>query len=329
MTKFAVLLTSLVIAASLGFSGCAQEPGDKLPFPSPESSSEQQVAENESGPESSQTPALAAETEEAMAQEPEETPLLMGNIEVRVTDAPPREEVTGILVTVAEDSLQIHKAVAEQEQVGEGEQNQTQQQEQQGEGEWLTLTMLEGVNQFDLLQIRGLEEVLAVGELEAGKYTQIRLSVESVEVKFGDGEYQAAELSGDDLKFVRPFDVVAGESTVLLLDFDAEKSVNTTGQGKVHVKPVVKLTIQQGKEHEVVSVDGTISTVDVDLGTVSVIPEGETEAIVLDVVPATEIMLNDSEATLEELDGLEAGNSVTANYYADNFHATEIVVYTP
>ena len=337
MTKIGTILLSLCIAGILIVSGCTQSPADVTP--SPEASSEQQPASE------SQTPPLQSPDSETTPDtgespipdepvEPMETALSMGRIEVRVTDAPPREEVTSILVTVAEDSVQVHKAVAEQEQeqMGEGgqNQNQEQQQEQQGGESWLTLNMLEGAEQFDLLEIRGLEEVLAAGELEAGKYTQIRVSVESVEVTFGDDEeYQEAEVTGGELKFVRPFDVVEDETTILLLDFDAEKSVNTTGQGRVHVKPVVKLTIQQGKPHEIAAVEGTISEVDIELDTVSIIPDGETEAIVLDIISQTEITLDDVEATLDDLDGLEEGNSVIANYYLDNFEAIRIDAYSP
>jgi hypothetical protein len=341
MARIGIILLSLGISGILIASGCTQSLTDLTP--SPEASSEQQ-SEHEPqlppsqtpGPET--TPDVGESTIPNEPVEPTETVLSMGRIEVRVTDAPPREEVTGILVTVAENSVQVHKAVAEQEQeqeqIGEGEQNQNQeqeqQQEQQGEGVWLPLNMLEGAEQFDLLEIKGLEEVLAVGELEPGKYTQIRITVGSVEVKFGDDEeYQEAELTGGELKFVRPFDVVADETTILLLDFDAEKSVNDTGQGEVHVKPVVKLTIQQGKPHDLTSVEGTISEVDVELGTVSIIPDGETEAIVLDIIPQTEITLDDVEATLDDLYGLEEGNSVVANYYLDNFKAIRIDAYSP
>jgi hypothetical protein len=41
------------------------------------------------------------------------------------------------------------------------------------------------------------------------------------------------------------FDVVEGKTTVLTFDFDAEKSVNVTGQDKVMIKPVVKLDVKQ------------------------------------------------------------------------------------
>ena len=336
MIKFSYVLFSLGLTAVLVASGCTQSPTGQIP--APEASSEQQPAAESQTPGADLTPHNGESQTVETPTVPSGTALSTGRIEVRVTDAPPREEVTGILVTVAENSVQIHKAVAdqeqEQEQIGEGEHNQNheqeQQQEQQGEGVWLPLNMLEGAGQFDLLEIKGLEEVLAVGELEPGKYTQIRITVGSVEVKFGDDEeYQEAQLTGGELKFVRPFDVVADETTILLLDFDAEKSVNATGQGEVHVKPVVKLTIQQGKPHDLTSVEGTIGEVDVELGTVSIIPDGETEAMVLDIIPQTEITLDNVEATLYDLYGLEEGNSVVANYYLDNFKAVRIDAYSP
>jgi hypothetical protein len=43
------------------------------------------------------------------------------------------------------------------------------------------------------------------------------------------------------LKFVHPFEIIAGEDTELLFDFDALKSVNVTGNNKYMFKPVIKL----------------------------------------------------------------------------------------
>ncbi len=171
-----------------------------------------------------------------------------GTVEVRVTDAPPRDEVTGVLVSVSK--VEIHQAVAEQEQQqqGEGEQVLEQQQIQESEGEWLILDIIEGANPFDLLQIKGIEEFLAVSEVGVGKYTQIRLTIDKVEVTLGDGDPQEATVPSGTLKFVRPFDVLAGETTILLVDFDADKSVNITGDGKIIVRPVVKLTVRQEEE---------------------------------------------------------------------------------
>jgi hypothetical protein len=265
-----------------------------------------------------------------------------GTIEVWVTDAPPGYEITSIMVTVSEEGVEIHKAVAEQEQEqeqeGEGEQNQEQnqeqQQEQQGEGEWITIPIT-GENPFDLTQLQdGLQQILAIAEVSAGKYTQIRMNVEMVEVTFlKEGEKDEttveARLPSGKLKFVRPFDVVEGETTVLLLDFDVDKSVVFTGQGKVIVKPVVKLTIQQGKVHQLASVEGTISAVDTEESTISITPNGETEAIVLNVNPQTEITLDGEEAILDDLTELGEGNSVIASYYLNNLKATQIDAQSP
>lgn len=245
-----------------------------------------------------------------------------GTIEVRVTDAPPRDEVTSIMVTVS--TVEIHKAAAEQE---EGEQNQEEEPEQGREG-WLPLTNIL-LNTFDLLQIKGLEEVLATNEVGVGKYTQIRMVIEKVEVTLGDGQPQEATLSSGRLKFVRPFEVIEGKTTVLLLDFNADKSVTVTGQGKVLVKPVVKLTIQQGKPHQLASIEGTISQVDSEAATLSIVPTGATEPVVLDVNRQTEIALDGEEATLDDLAGLAEGNSVTAAYYIDTFKAVEIDARSP
>jgi len=246
MKKFVTLLLIGGVVGSLVLSGCAQpaaQPapeGEPSPTPAAEAVPPAEPASPTPAPEPE--PGSAAETPEAMPS--------TGTIEVRVTDAPPDEEVTAILVTVS--AVEIHRAVAEQEQEqeGEGEQNQEQEQEQQEQGEWLPLSIIEGAGSFDLLEIMGLEEVLAVEEIEAGKYTQIRLMVERVEVTLGVGEPEEAKVPSGELKFVRPFDVVEGETTVLLFDFDAEKSVTVTGKGNITVKPVVKLTVKQGEAQQ-------------------------------------------------------------------------------
>jgi hypothetical protein len=198
-----------------------------------------------------------------------ETAQATGTLQIMVTDAPPEEEVTSIMVTV--ESVEVHKATAaqeqEQEQEQEGGQGQNQEQEQQQlannstnnstdeEAGWLPVNILAGNETFDLLQIQGIEEVLAIAELEPGKYTQIRMTVSNVQVRLGDGNLTDVILPSGKLKFVRPFDIVEGQTTALLFDFDAEKSVNVTGSGQIIVKPVVKLsmttpqTIEPGTKH--------------------------------------------------------------------------------
>lgn len=130
--------------------------------------------------------------------------------------------------------------------------------------------------------------------------------------------------------FVRPFDVEEGETTVLLLDFDADKSVVVTGSGKVIVKPVVKLTVQQGKPHELASIEGTISGVDIEASTLTITPADDTVPVVLDVTNETEISLDGVVASLGDLVGLVGQeNSATATYYVDTLEAVQVAAQSP
>jgi len=186
-----------------------------------------------------------------------ETAQATGTLQIMVTDAPPEEEVTSIMVTV--ESVEVHKAAAEQEQNQEQEQEQEQQESADNstneEAGWLPLDILAGNEMFDLLQIQGIEEVLAVAELEPGKYTQIRMTISNVQIRLGDGNLTDVILPSGKLKFVRPFDIVKGQTTALLFDFDAEKSINVIGSGQIMFKPVIKLsmttpqTIEPGTKH--------------------------------------------------------------------------------
>ncbi len=174
-------------------------------------------------------------------------PAGMGRIEVRVTDAPPKYTITQIEVKISEDEeeggVQVHRADGE------------------GDGAWETIDILGGQNPFILYpDLLGLEKVLAVGDVDAGKYTQIRMNIEWVEVTYlKDGDAEAitvmATIPSGELKFVRPFYVEEGGETTITLDFDADKSVAVTGavkndKAKVIFKPVVKLSIQQGGKPE-------------------------------------------------------------------------------
>ena len=170
-----------------------------------------------------------------------------GIIEVRVTDAPPEYGITEIWVTVLdseEEGVAVHKAGDD------------------GDGVWITIPIT-GDNPFELLSLQkaDLDALLATEEVTVGKYTQIRMTIDIVQVKIGDGDLQPAVLPSGKLKFVRPFEVFDGETTIILLDFDADKSVTVTGGGKVIVKPVVKLSVSQALVIATTSLpDGEVGT---------------------------------------------------------------------
>ncbi len=165
-----------------------------------------------------------------------------GSLEVRVTDAPAKPNVTAVLVTVA--SVEVHAAggAAPASITPSASANVT---DDGGAGNdnsgWITLQM-SGPATFDLLQVKDLEQLLATANLAPGTYTQVRMAVTKVEVTL-DGKTVVAKIPSGKLKFVQPFEVAAGKTTVLLFDFDAANSVVVTGNDKVMFKPVIKLNV--------------------------------------------------------------------------------------
>lgn len=147
-----------------------------------------------------------------------------GVLEVRVTDAP-THGVSAVNITVS--NIEVHKTT--------------------GETEWLSI--IEEDKNFDLLKLRGVEEVLGSKEIETGNYTQIRMDVKEVIVTI-DGEPQKAKLPSGKLKLLYSFEVERDKITVLTLDFDADKSVVVTGDGKVIFKPVVKIRTTKGRTND-------------------------------------------------------------------------------
>ena len=148
-----------------------------------------------------------------------------GTVEVRVTDAPP-EGVSAIVLTLSE--IEAHDAGAADEKG------------------WITL--IEDERTFDLVKVEGLEKLLGSTELPTGDYTQVRMkvlkAVVTLDVGSGDEEREAT-VPSDRLRVVGRFTVEEDAITILVLDFDAEKSVVVTGAGRVQVKPVVKLLVRQ------------------------------------------------------------------------------------
>jgi hypothetical protein len=175
-----------------------------------------------------------------------------GTVEVRVTDGPPGYEVQEVEMQVG--SVEIHLAEEEQYQ-NEGQEGQNQ--EQDGDGNWIPLDILEDINPFILTDLQdGKEQALALGHVDPGKYTQIRMGIDWVEVTYTkDGESQEtvrATLPGDKLKFVRTFTVEEEETTIITFDFIVDESVVFTGSkkddaDKIIFKPVIKLQIEPGQ----------------------------------------------------------------------------------
>jgi hypothetical protein len=106
----------------------------------------------------------------------------------------------------------------------------------------------------DLKKLEQAQDVLGVGQLPAGRYTQVRLVVSSAAIYFDNassGDACAASMSAPsgrnaslvipsgEVKLNRPFDVPEGGSTTMLLDFDGDRSIRETGNGRYMMSPVI------------------------------------------------------------------------------------------
>jgi hypothetical protein len=113
----------------------------------------------------------------------------------------------------------------------------------------ITLSPAKKINLLNLTN--GLLESLGQTSLTAGHYAQMRLvldantgtSLANSVVPTGGVETSLSTPSAvqSGIKLVNGFDVTAGQTTSVVLDFDACKSVVTQGKGRYSLKPVVKV----------------------------------------------------------------------------------------
>lgn len=146
-----------------------------------------------------------------------------GSLVMKLTDAPPELNITEALVTISQ--VNVHYA-------GINDTN----------GTWITV-----VNEsqtFDLIQTQNATEFLGEINLPVGWYTQIRLFVDSALVTI-DGIQHDLKIPSNKVKLITPFLVQDNETLILTLDFDVQKSVHETGNGKYIMKPTIKV-IQEG-----------------------------------------------------------------------------------
>ena len=152
-----------------------------------------------------------------------------GTLQMNMVDAP--SPIVGLeAIDVVFDSVRVHKS---------GQANP----EDKG---WITVldnTLPEAERTFDLFDlVNGNFAVLGLADLSAGKYTQIRVIVESAAITIAGNTDPLTIPSGmqTGIKIVSPFTVVDGEVLELLLDFDAAQSVSSTRLGYT-LDPVIRV----------------------------------------------------------------------------------------
>ena len=106
----------------------------------------------------------------------------------------------------------------------------------------------------DLKKLVDRQDLLGVGSLPEGHYTQVRLVVSSATLYFENpsdgppcattiaapaGRSANLEIPSGEVRLNRGFDVSATGATTMLIDFDGDRSVTETGNGRFRMTPVI------------------------------------------------------------------------------------------
>ncbi|HLE47887.1 MAG TPA: DUF4382 domain-containing protein, partial [Candidatus Thermoplasmatota archaeon] len=120
--------------------------------------------------------------------------------------------------------------------------NETESEDDASGAGWFQV--VNSTHTVDLKQFQGnASAFLGEADVEAGKYTQIRIEVdEAYGIK--DGARVNFTVPSGTLKITRPWTVVAGEETLLTVDFLLEESIVEKGNGGYLLKPKMKLAIE-------------------------------------------------------------------------------------
>lgn len=108
----------------------------------------------------------------------------------------------------------------------------------------------------DLKKLTDTTDLLGTGPLDAGRYTMVRLVVTSATLYFDDaatgpacattvekpaGRSTQVEIPSGEVRLNRPFEVTATTGTTIVLDFDGDRSVRETGNGRYMMTPVISI----------------------------------------------------------------------------------------
>ncbi len=146
-----------------------------------------------------------------------------GSLSMALTDAKPALPAGIAHVVVTIDEVSVH----------------------QSGGQWISLTLAQTPFTVDLIQFTDgrTTQLVPQATLTPGKYTQVRLGVQSASIITDTGEQIPVEIASGDLKTDKnfDFDVTGGGAVALTVDFDLSQSLVATGSGKYKLKPVLHL----------------------------------------------------------------------------------------
>jgi len=94
----------------------------------------------------------------------------------------------------------------------------------------------------NLTEIEESEKVLASQTVDAGDYTQVQFTIDSVTIGYESQTYNAV-LDTSTFGLAGKFHVTAGQTTIVVMDFEADESILVSGVGQYAFHPVVRLLL--------------------------------------------------------------------------------------
>jgi hypothetical protein len=158
-----------------------------------------------------------------------------GTLQLKITD---QGSISSLVLSISE--VKVHTASTTET---ETEQSDGQETNETGGSGWITVV---GSNTVDLIQVKGVNDLLGETSLAPGKYTQIRLSVSSATAVI-DGVSHTLTISSKSIKFIHPFEIADNKTTSLIIDFNADNSIVQAGD-KYILKPVVRISKEFEKQ---------------------------------------------------------------------------------
>ncbi len=144
------------------------------------------------------------------------SPAAAGSVEVRISASQTAAEVAAVTMTVS--SVEIYLASG-----------------------WTRMT-LGSTNKIDLKQaVETPQTIATISGLNPGTYTQIRMTISRVDVTAAAGKPLKATMSTNIISFTQNYQVSANNTTVLAINFDMVKSIDSSLKDQVSFTPVAKL----------------------------------------------------------------------------------------
>lgn len=110
---------------------------------------------------------------------------------------------------------------------------------------WVTLESESQTYNLMELKAEGRQAELVDEEVDAVTYDQVELMISRVQIVEKDGSTEEAKMPSDRIRINNQMRVEANSTTAVTYDFELDKSLHVTGNGKYVMAPVIHLTTRE------------------------------------------------------------------------------------